>query len=95
MVVVAVRTLCSNWAILFKVESLKQKDSDTVSMITTGDIESSPVDGLITWRPRQNDHHFPDDLFKWIFLNENVWISIQNWLKIVPMVPINNIPAMV
>ena len=24
-----------------------------------------------TWRPRQNSRHFPDDIFKWIFVNEN------------------------
>ena len=30
-----------------------------------------------TLRPRQNGRHFPDDIFKWIFLNENVWISIN------------------
>ena len=31
---------------------------------------------LNTLRPRQNGRHFSDDIFKWIFLNENVWISI-------------------
>ena len=46
-------------------------------------------------RPRQNGRHFPDDIFKWIFLNENVWISIKISLKFVPKVPINNIPALV
>ena len=30
-----------------------------------------------TLRPRQNGRHFPDDIFKWILLNENVWISIR------------------
>ena len=30
--------------------------------------------GLNTLRPRQNGSHFPDDTFKRIFLNENVWI---------------------
>ena len=29
-----------------------------------------------TLRPRQNDRLFADDIFKCIFLNENVWISI-------------------
>ena len=48
-----------------------------------------------TWRPRQNGRHFPDDSFKWIFLNENVWISIKISLNFVPKVPINNIPALV
>ena len=30
------------------------------------------VSRLSTLRLRQNGHHFPDDIFKWIFLNENV-----------------------
>ena len=34
-------------------------------------------------RPRQNGRRFPDDIFKWIFLNENVWISITISLKFV------------
>ena len=45
-------------------------------------------------RLRQNGHHFPD-IFKWIFLNENVWISNKISLKFVPKVPINNIQALV
>ena len=48
-----------------------------------------------TLRPRQNGHHFPDDIFKWIILNENVWISIDISLKFVPRGPINNIPTLV
>ena len=43
-------------------------------------------------RARQNGRHFPDDIFKWIFWNGNVWISINISLKFVPRVPINNIP---
>ena len=49
-----------------------------------------------TLRPRQDGRHFPDDIFKSIFLNGNVWISIKISLKFVPKGPINNtIPAMV
>ena len=48
-----------------------------------------------TLRPRQNGRHFADDIFKCIFLNENVWISIGISLKFVPRGPINNIPALV
>ena len=51
--------------------------------------------GLNTLRPRQNGLHFPDDIFKCIFLNENVWISLKISLKFVPKGPINNIPALV
>ena len=46
-------------------------------------------------RPRQNGRLFADDVFKRIFLNENVWISLKISLKFVPKVPINNIPALV
>ena len=48
-----------------------------------------------TLRSRQNGRHFADDTFKWIFLYENVWISIEIPLKIVPKAPINNILALV
>ena len=48
-----------------------------------------------TLRPRQNGRYFPDDIFKRIFLNENVLISIKISLKFVPRVPMNNIPALV
>ena len=48
-----------------------------------------------TLRPRQNGRHFADDIFKCIFLNENVWISIRISLKFVPRGPIDNIPALV
>ena len=51
--------------------------------------------GFNTLRPRQNGRHFADDIFKWIFLNENVWIPIKISLKFVPRRPINNIPAFV
>ena len=48
-----------------------------------------------TSRPRRNEQHFADDIFKRIFFNENVWISIKISLKFVPKGPINNIPALV
>ena len=47
-----------------------------------------------TLRPRHG-RHFPDDIFKCIFLNENVSISIKIWLKFVPKGPINTFPALV
>ena len=47
-----------------------------------------------TLRPRQNGRHFADDIFKRIFLNENIWIPIKISLKFVPMGSINNIPAL-
>ena len=48
-----------------------------------------------TLRPRRNEQHFADDIFKRISFNENVWISIKISLKFVPKGPINNIPALV
>ena len=48
-----------------------------------------------TLRPRQNGRHFADDIFKCIFLNENVWIPIKISMKFVPNGPINNMPALV
>ena len=48
-----------------------------------------------TLRPRQNGRHFADDIFKCIFLNENIWIPIKISLKFVPKGPIYNIPALV
>ena len=50
---------------------------------------------LNTLGPGQNRRHFADDIFKCIFLNGNVWISIKISLKFVPKGPINNIPALV
>ena len=38
---------------------------------------------------------FADNIFKCIFFNGNVWISIKISLKFVPKGPINNIPALV
>ena len=52
----------------------------------------SPFNSL---RPRQNGRRFADDLFKCIFLNENVRISIKISLKFVPKDPIDNISALV
>ena len=46
---------------------------------------------LNTLRPGQNGRHFPDA----IFVNENVWISIEISLNFVPSGPTDNIPALV
>ena len=53
---------------------------------------NSSVDIL---RPRQNGRHIADDIFGWIFLNENVWISIKIPLKFVAKDPIKNMAALV
>ena len=48
-----------------------------------------------TLRPRQNGCRFEDDIFKCIFLNENVWIMIKISLNFVTKGSINDIPALV
>ena len=54
-----------------------------------------------TWKPfntlraRQNGRLFADDIFKCIFLNENIRISNNILLKFVPKDLSNNIPALV
>ena len=48
-----------------------------------------------TLRLRQNSCHFPNDIFKCIFLCEDVQISIAISLKFVPKGSISNIPALV
>ena len=50
---------------------------------------------LKTLKPRRNGRRFADDVFKCIFLNENVWILIKISLKFVPKGPNNNIPALI
>ena len=34
-------------------------------------------------RPKQNDHKFTGNIFKWFLLNENVRIAIKNLLNTV------------
>ena len=55
----------------------------------------SGMTSINTLKPRINGRHFPDDIFKCIFLSENVWIPITISLKFVPKGPINYITALV
>ena len=48
-----------------------------------------------TVRPRQNGLHFPDDIFKYIFINENCCILTRFSFELVTKDPINNVPALV
>ena len=73
------------------INSVVVGDLTTHGARASGDIVSC----LNTLRPRQNGRHFADDIFKCIFLNENVWIPIKISLKFVPKGPINDIPALV
>ena len=52
---------------------------------------SSSVGLLKSSPPRQNGHHFADDIFKYIFMNEKFCILIRISLKFVPTEgPISN-----
>ena len=67
----------------------------------TNIIRSNSIDtraylrSINTLRPRQNVRHFPDDIFKCVFMNDNVWNLLHISLKFFPRVRINNIPALV
>ena len=50
---------------------------------------------IYTLRTRQSWCNFVDDIFKCIFLNDNIWIPITISFKFVPKGQINNIPALV
>ena len=57
-----------------------------------------PCDGAAERRcliNTQNCRHLADEIFTYISLNENAWISLKISLKFVPKVRINNSPALV
>ena len=51
--------------------------------------------GLAHGAREWNDRRFTDDIFKWIFLHETCFILINISVKVVPQVPINNVPSLV
>ena len=55
----------------------------------------SEIDAVNILRQRQNVRQFPNDIFKRIFLKENVRVSIINLLKFASKDPINHFPALV
>ena len=77
-------------------EMLKNLIYNLCPEITLFKITTSPIGQWVnTLSLRQNGHHFADAIFKCIFLNENISISMKISLKFVPKGPINNIPALV
>ena len=48
-----------------------------------------------TLMPRQNCRQFPGDIFKYIFLNEIIWISLKFSLRFVPKRRIDNMATLV
>ena len=65
------------------------------SLLINENLRTPSLQALNTLKPSQNGRHFADDIFKCIFWNENAWILLKISLKCVPMVRINNIPALV
>ena len=66
--------------------------------IQTEQIQLAAVSVLCTFNSSptgQNGRHFPDDIFKCIFMNEKCFILIQISLKFVPKFLINNISSLV
>ena len=57
-----------------------------------GGVYMREAEYINTFRPRQIA--FPDDIFKRIFVNENIRISIKIYVKCVPNGPIDNIQAL-
>ena len=55
----------------------------------------SHADKINSSPPGQYGRHFADDIFRRIFVNENVFIVIKASLKFVSMGPIDNNPALV
>ena len=91
------------WTYLFNFGKLRNTDTNidadtnTNTKSTTARIKAGAASAAFvnTLRPRQNECHFADDIFKCIFLNKNCSIPIKNSLKFVPKGPINYIPALV
>ena len=93
---------CSNSSVLAieLLESCAKQSINSVEMIISiplrllWSVRSHFWICINTLKSRQDGHHFPDDIFRCIFLNENEWYSIKVSLKFVPKVPINSIPAL-
>ena len=73
------------------------KDTSCVAMVII--YFQTPTLLLISWatsvplntlRPRRNGCHLTDNIFKYIFFNENVWVPMKISLKFVPKGPIND-----
>ena len=58
-------------------------------------LQRSSVNRLNSSSPGQNGHHFTEDIFNGIFMNEHVWISHTIWLKFVLKGPTHNNTALV
>ena len=89
------KCLAWSWIARDTCEKCKSKQKRNNSVVQLRCRVFTSMSFLNTLRPRQNGRHFADDIFKCIFLNENIWIPIKISVKFVPKGPINNIPALV
>ena len=67
----------------------------SVNVTSAASFDDGHCEVINTLRLSEKGRHFADDIFKRIFVNENVWIPIKISLKFVPKGPINSIPALV
>ena len=70
-------------------------DSVNLLKMLSAKCHSFCSDIINTLRPRKDGCRFPGDIFRCIFLNKNISISINISLKVIPNGQINNIPALV
>ena len=81
-------SIACTWSIFMVTGSGYQLSHNSFWLADTGEL-------INTLRPRQDGRHFPDHIFRCIFLNENIWIAINISLSFVPKGSIDNIPALV
>ena len=71
--------ICDEW--LYMLRNDKYSVTGEEKLLNWG---NRPHDDANALGPRQNGRHFPDDILKWMFLNENIQISITISQKFVP-----------
>ena len=86
--------------VILRMRSVNNSDNSGGKMETHPWPHGLGATGVWDWdvnslRPKKNGRRFTDDIFKRIFLTENVRISIKVSLKFIPKCPINNNPALV
>ena len=83
-----------NVEILIKLETDMGR-TYAILRLNSGILRCRPMQMFHTLRLWQNRHHFANDIWKNILLNENVWLPIKISMTINLKGPINNIPALV
>ena len=58
---------------IIKTDIVVQRQTVTIYRLLYFIIQSA----IITLRTKQNGRHFPDDIFKCIIMDENIWLSIK------------------